>query len=136
MCLTINGNLTKKGLKGRKVHSNGMVKVWKCLFYTREGFLISPFYSDWGCSHWKPGWKMSNRQSKKMTLEEKHYQRIYYGIHVYLNRKSARRAKASAEVVVPVYVYKKDLIAIGYVDEAVFNQVFFKKEDYNKALKK
>ena len=37
MCLMIDTELTKKGLKGQKIHSNGMIKVWKIFNIDNKG---------------------------------------------------------------------------------------------------
>ena len=146
MCLNVNQKLTENRLKGRKVHSNGMVKVWKVLAY--KGYhtqLCSPYIRR---NVWKPGWNKSDRMSETMTFLEKNDREIYEGIHVCLTRNSAREFSCSCcgSVVVPVYVYEKDFVAAGskaltyykigdtVIKEAVFTKVFFKKADYDKAL--
>jgi len=140
MCLYIDKELTEKGLKGRIVHSNGMVKVWKVLWQVNSN-LMSPLKN----YKWKPGWNKSNRRDVKLTNDEKNQLTVLYGIHVFLTRKNARKYARTLEQVVPVYVCKKDLVARGNnydwsqqknsQDQAVFTKVFFKKEDYDKALK-
>jgi len=150
MCLFINEKLNEKGLKGRKVHPNGMVKVWKILRLKHDNALVSPWKE---FVVWKPGWNKSNRHGSVVTSDEKVTNKVENGIHVFLSRAEARRYSKIIDSgyitdnkIIPVYVNKKDLVDVGrcklsnFLEEwvfvsAVFTKVFFKKEDYNKALK-
>jgi len=141
MCLKIDKNLTKKGLKGRKVHSNRMVKVWKVIGM-EDGVPVSIYKDHF---QWKPGWNESNRGTPVLTNNELVNNEVNFGIHVLFTREDARLYKYRCEIIIPVYVYKKDLIACGISNwtasgrdckEAVFTKVFLKKEDYNKVLSK
>ena len=139
MCLSIDKELTEKGITGKQVHSNGMVKVWKIL-RSFNNILVSPVKSYYT---WKTEWNKSNRLDQELTYDEKNQLTINYGIHVFLTRKETRewarlewpRLDGLNYVIVPVYVYKKDLVARNK-REAVFTKVFLKKEDYQKAIKK
>lgn len=135
MCLTIDKNLTEKGLKGRKVHSNGMVKVWKVIGIDC-GVPVSIYKNNF---QWKPGWNKSNRITPTLNENELVNNEVNFGIHVLLTREDAGFYMRRCEIVIPVYVYKKDLIACGMSNwtasgrdckEAVFTKVFLKKEDF------
>ena len=144
MCLRINEKLTEKSLKGRKIHSNGMVKLWKVVSWKSDigtMKLLSPHYGDYA---WKPGWNVSDRPSKRLLNNEKKDKRVYEGIHVLMTRESARIFKYNSEMIIPVYVEKTDFLAAGwgrgrvpkYFKSAVFNKVFLKQSDYDAAIKK
>ena len=138
MCLKIDEKLTEKGLKGRKIHSNGMVKVWKVLDKFRlEGILCSPHKSQF----WQPGWNVSDRPSKRLLNNEKKDKRVYKGIHVLMTKRCVKNFMDLNEIAVPVYVSKEDFVACGksiyrgVFYDAVFTKVFLEEEDYNNALK-
>jgi len=88
MCLTINEELTEKGLKGKKVHPNGMVKVWKILRLKYENALVSPWKT---FVVWEKGWNKSNRHGNAITKTERQSCQLTDGIHVFLSRAEARR---------------------------------------------
>ena len=130
MCLTIDESLTKKGLKGKRVYPNGMYKVWKVLVKTNK-HLESLFFK---CVWKKNKWNKSNRISKDITPNEVYDQRVNLGIHVFLTRKEARNYARSLyyekciPIVLPVFVNKEDLVAVGKNNysrvSAVFTKVF------------
>ena len=151
MCLDYDEKLTEKGLKGKKVHSNGMIKAWKFLSsWCHSLNLNSPYAQMYipGGYKYKPGWNKSNRNSVKITDQEKRTMSVHKGIHVFLSRETARNevrfcnrfADCSYKTYknVPVKVYEKELVSVGHFESkkaAVFTKVFLKKDDYDKALK-
>ena len=147
MCLKVNPNITIKDLK-KKTDANGLIKVWKVLRVNKFN-VTSPLYRH----TWKLGWNYSSRIDARFTLEEKRWNEIERGIHVFLNRESARRYKKREFslssmlkdlIIVPLYVKKEDFVAgakdrytrIGQgLKEAVFVKACLKTEDYRKAIK-
>ena len=106
-----------------------MYKVWKVLVKTNK-HLESLFFK---CVWKKNKWNKSNRISKDITPNEVYEQRINLGIHVFLTRKEAREYNIflsryrNKPIVLPVFVKKEDLVAIGKNDNyasAVFTKVF------------
>ena len=83
--------------------------------------LISPFLN----FIYRPGWNESSRVEKDLSLN--------VGIHVYRTKRAAK-VFVVGNLIVPVTCYLKDLVAMGKSSEAVFMQVFLKKEDYDKAI--
>jgi len=142
MCLQINIILTEKGLTSKKVHSNGMVKVWKVLkvnsiskfvFFQRL-ILTSPILNSY---KWTSGWNKSDRLDKELTKYETYHQEVSKGIHVFLEKEDTSYMNLfniKRTVVVPVYVREKDLV-VRNKTQAVFTKVFLKKEDHKTALK-
>jgi len=58
------------------------------------------------------------------------------GIHVYTDEATAVRKLSFAEIVVKLKCYNKDLIMLGYNDEAVYDRVEMEYDEYRRLLKK
>jgi len=100
--------------------------------------LISPFLN----FIYRPGWNESSRVEKDLSHWEKKtwfpetksfLPQVNVGIHVYRTKRAAK-VFVVGNLIVPVTCYLKDLVAMGKSSEAVFMQVFLKKEDYDKAI--
>lgn len=99
-----------------------------------------------------PGEIVSDRKSKDLSYNEKNYDTIEVGIHVYLDFFTANEEKHALQsslfettsstdphvnetfVVVPVTGYEEDFIAAGNND-AVFMKVHLSQKDYDRAIK-
>ena len=140
MCLYLSESHTRKS--SRRI----AYKVYK----VRDGFLASSiYYWDFpdfpdlpGSRIYTHGKVYSNRQTTKLTIEEKNIRSVQKGIHVFLKRAHAMEWMSSClvENVVEVEVDPEDHVADGYNESrhpcAVYTQITISEEQFKSALKK
>lgn len=118
----------------KELNKDGRITCWKV--YGREtnpNSLYSVVYTNIVDD---PGLVKSSRTSKKLSGDEKYKWKIEPGIHVYTSRRKAQSNQYSRHVVVPVTCYKKDLVAQGTYNEAVFMEVTIEPRTWNKIFSK
>ena len=133
MCLIVDGKLTKetrerfKQADGKltmyKVLSEWKNDIWDFTHYVYD----SPYYP--GKNSWTPGkFIKSDRKRRRLSLGEWAFDKVDYGIHVFVTCLAARESQIywlkHNNVIVPVTVYETDFIRAGQGGEAVFTKVF------------
>lgn len=130
MCLYLTENqsvdqLFKEGQHKRTfwkvVHSDGMSHFWD--------------------HQYKVGKNISTRTEKSLSHQEKSSDIVSYGIHVYTSKTDAKDYLAKLQynitkTILPVICYKKDLVAIGLYNEAVFMNVYVEPRTYQRVFGK
>lgn len=126
MCLYVDQD-NKKRIR----FVNGIAKLWKVVRVDTE-VALTGIFQDYT---YTPGYNYP-----EYPLENIENLSFVEGgvIHVCTSFKEAnRKAGVNSKVrkIIPIYVKKKDLVAIGCDDDAVFTKIFIYKKDYNAALK-
>jgi len=134
MCLKIDFEKTEQWKKILKAHK-GWIQVWKSFdIETRVGELCSAYRYVTA----KPGWNVSDRQNVEMQSFEKGKGYISSGSHVFLDPVTyASKSQWTNNIMVPVYVKAKDLVAVGFFADtltAVFMKYYFYRNDYDNAM--
>ena len=98
---------------------------WKIVIYDSKRKEIRSLYRGFP---YILGKNSSNRINKDLSLTERYSSRIDKGIHVYTTKQKAKNMidllkDNCPEVIIPVVCYKKDLVAIGVKNDAVFMKV-------------
>jgi len=132
MCLHVSKNVKVK------FNKDGYATAYK-IYKKGERRLISLFM---GTRTEKPGIKKSNRFTTCLTNDEVLNKIVDLGIHVFLNKKDARKETSygcpEREIVVPVLVCEDDFVAAGnffIAKSAVFTKIEITKETWNKIFK-
>ena len=138
MCLNINRKLTFWWkVKLFFLHSTTFYK--RVVVRTGEDVLYgvrSEFNEHW----WKQGWNTSNRQSKTHSFEERSFNQINEGMHVF-TKGVKEHQKSDPYIEIKVRGYAHDLIAVGNgwgfdaCDEAVFTKVWVSKKEWKRIEK-
>lgn len=125
MCIIENEITTKQILNGpNSFIAYKVVKIKRDQIGHRNKIFSIYFPYRWKIGENKSGnseWTMKNDYNR--------------GIHVYITKRRASiEAVLDYEYLLPVRVYKKDLIVGGGFSEAVFTKVYVSKQSYQKVL--
>ena len=138
MCLSFDKNITAN-LK-KNIDPNTVWQCWK-VYERRGNSLFSPTYNTE--KQIKPGEIVSDRKNHRLPLHnltplEEDNGTVFYGIHVCLNKREARRYRwiIGSGIILPVTAKQKDLIAISDSGRAVFSKIHLKRKDYREAIAK
>ena len=126
MCLDYSVEETKQLLKrfGKKEY----IYLWKTISRTN--------HSPYQYTKINAGWyKADVKQKLYLECEHTNEEAIFKGIHVYRNRDRARRYTSQHEYYIKVKCYKKDLVAAGDAEDAVFNKIWIDKSQLRKPVK-
>lgn len=132
MCLIIN-----KPLNSRNRRLTGSRTYYKVLAYSSDkDCLVAPYQGTVIDS--KGGMVKSSRRRRPITKQEDRWHRVYEGIHVKTNRKSAETLAGAVayRMVVPVKVQFRNLVSFGKKRDAVFTQVRYDAQSLHDALQK
>lgn len=123
----------------KELNKKGKITCWK-VYKKNKKSLSSVYY---GQNIKRSGVIVSNRQNEILGRIELIDGFVDLGIHVYTAEKEARfnslyymPKTVDIAIVIPVTCYKKDLIAQGDCQEAVFNQVEITRETWNEIFPK
>ena len=142
MCLSYNDALTQELRNKFQENPGKPLTFYK--YYIKEKSFLSCFhqYSMYTSS----GIIKSNRIKVELSSQEKDYYEVYTGIHVFLNRKDARRQLEGVifldygdMALVKITAYEKDLVGAGYFngnESAVFMKVEISKVSWRNLFKK
>lgn len=96
--------------------------------YTKEGKLYAPYMD----TIYSVG---ENKSDSRRKQPSKRYEDIHNGIHVYLDRQSAKDRLRSHEVVVRMTAKVEDLLGVDAYSVAVFKKVNLSRSEYERAIK-
>ena len=126
MCLYNNVSKVRKLLKSTKKH----IKGYKIYQVDYNNNLYPFYYNENKVIVNKNRYIQSNTSRKKPSLRQ---EEINQGLHIYTTRPSIMSLEtfrlAKRIVVVKVVGYRKDLLGIGYDDDAVFTKVRVSKRE-------
>ena len=141
MCLIADRKATAEF---RKEHGrNGKITAYKVVSrihsdcYTR--YLLESYFHHFS-------WQTGVNEAAHIDTIYKGYripdgEKIYFGFHVYLNRKQAREfcgrdGETSTMVIMPVTCFIKDLVAVDVDGEAVFKKATLTPHNFKRLTKK